>query len=433
MTTRALRSGPEMTPAGIPELQNRTLICSVLFIDIVEYSRKPVVEQSRLKDRLNALLSEALRGVAVNDRIILDTGDGAAISFIGDPEDALFVATALRDVMESSADGEHSPLSTRMGINLGPVRLVKDINGQPNIIGDGINVAQRVMTFARPGQVLVSRSYYEVVSRLSEESAKLFSYEGARTDKHIREHEVYAVGSVSQARRRSERSITEGTAETSAPDGARATSGTLERCGALLRRPAAATVLAVIAIVGIAFASRAVREPAETGRESAQSVTAKRQAEVAAMESKLPPIRGMPPEPAQLRLRPSTEAAAQAGIPSAEQGTREVAAADAPAKKTAKEKKPREKPPAPEGAAREPQRTAEAAVSSAPALLSVAVSPWGEVHVDGKLHGVSPPLQELELAPGRHRIEIRNTASQPHIVTVNAKAGERIRIKHKFE
>src|ERR1044071_7664259 len=111
------------------DLQNRTLICSVLFIDIVEYSRVPVVEQSQLKDRFNALLSEALRGVAVNDRIILDTGDGAAISFIGDPEDALFVGTDLRDAIAAQASGAGPELSTRMGINLGPVRLVRDING----------------------------------------------------------------------------------------------------------------------------------------------------------------------------------------------------------------------------------------------------------------------------------------------------------------
>ena len=66
-------------------------------------------------------------------------------------------------------------------------------------------------------------------------------------------------------------------------------------------------------------------------------------------------------------------------------------------------------------------------------MVSLAVAPWGEVHVDGKMHGVSPPLQELELSPGRHRIEIKNSASQPHVVTVNAKSGERIRIKHKFD
>src|SRR5687768_1288316 len=206
-----------MMPSGMSEFQNRTLICSVLFIDIVEYSRKPVVEQGTLKDRFNALLSDALRGVAVNDRIILDTGDGAAISFIGDPEDAIFVATALRDEIAAQAGSSAAELSTRMGINLGPVRLVKDINGQPNIIGDGINVAQRVMSFARPGQVLVSRSYYEVVSRLSDASSRLFSYEGSRTDKHIREHEVYAVGAIPGPQRRGEESAADARIARAAP------------------------------------------------------------------------------------------------------------------------------------------------------------------------------------------------------------------------
>src|SRR3954469_9652046 len=100
------------------DLQNRTLICSVLFIDIVEYSRKPVVEQIALKERFNELLSNALRGVAVNDRIILDTGDGAAISFIGDPEDALFVAAGLRDALAKETEEIDLDLGTRMGINL---------------------------------------------------------------------------------------------------------------------------------------------------------------------------------------------------------------------------------------------------------------------------------------------------------------------------
>src|SRR5205814_840128 len=43
------------------------------------------------------------------------------------------------------------------------------------------------------GQVLVSHSYYEAVSRLSDESSNLFTYQGPRTDKHIRDHVVYAL------------------------------------------------------------------------------------------------------------------------------------------------------------------------------------------------------------------------------------------------
>jgi hypothetical protein len=173
---------------------NRTFICSVLFVDIVAYSIKPVEDQIWLKERFNGLLSETIKDIAINDRIILDTGDGAALGFLGDPEDALFVAMELRDsVLKEQRDPSLS-LSLRMGINLGPVKLVKDINNQLNLIGDGINVAQRIMSFAEPGKLLVSRSYFEVISCLSQEYAKLFSYEGMQADKHIRKHRVYAVG-----------------------------------------------------------------------------------------------------------------------------------------------------------------------------------------------------------------------------------------------
>jgi class 3 adenylate cyclase len=173
---------------------NRTFICSVLFLDIVEYSKKSVEEQISLKERFNTLLSEIIKDIAVNDRIILDTGDGAAIGFMGDPEDALFVAMELRDSIQTEQADPSLPLAVRMGINLGPVKLLADINKQLNLIGDGINVAQRVMSFADPGKLLVSRSYYEVISCLSQEYAKLFNYEGLHADKHIREHGIYAVG-----------------------------------------------------------------------------------------------------------------------------------------------------------------------------------------------------------------------------------------------
>ena len=410
--------------AGMGEFQNRTLICSVLFIDIVEYSRKPVAEQSRLKDRFNALLSQALRGVAVNDRIILDTGDGAAISFIGDPEDALFVATGLRDVIAGLSEPGGPALATRMGINLGPVRLVKDINGQPNVIGDGINVAQRVMTFARPGQVLVSRSYYEVVSRLSEESSRLFSYEGARTDKHIREHEVYAVGAIPGVRRRLEDSAgTSAGHQIDAGGYARVAPRVRDGASAFLGRPRLVTVAAVISILGIALAARAYLPGEETIGVPATEVAAAGPAPAPDSTSPqpLPPIKGLPPEPA---------AAPAEGQPLAE-APPAGAASDRKAAPKAREK------PAPRAqvAQSEPAPPPPPPVyvpPPAPAAVSFAIAPWGEVHVDGRMHGVSPPLQELELTPGRHRIEIRNGGFAPHVVTVNAKPGQRLRIKHKF-
>jgi hypothetical protein len=172
---------------------NKTFICSVVFLDIVKYSKKPVEEQIILKERFNTLIAENLADIPVSDHIMLDTPDGMAIGFLGDPEDALFAAMNMRDSLNNEQSKFMPNLRVRIGINLGPVKLIKDINNHLNLIGDGLNVAQRIMSFAETGQLLVSRSYYDIVSCLSQEYAQLFHYKGARADKHIREHDIYAV------------------------------------------------------------------------------------------------------------------------------------------------------------------------------------------------------------------------------------------------
>lgn len=172
---------------------NKTTICSIVFLDIIDYSKKSVSEQIDIKNQFNHLINHSLKDVEQDDRIILDTGDGAAIAHMGSPEDALFVSLSIRDEILKSNIMTSMPLYVRFGINLGPVRVVRDINGQPKIIGDGINVAQRIMSFAKPNQILVSRSYYDVTSRLTQEISQMFDYSGLKHDKHVREHEVYAV------------------------------------------------------------------------------------------------------------------------------------------------------------------------------------------------------------------------------------------------
>jgi Adenylate and Guanylate cyclase catalytic domain len=172
---------------------NKTSICSIVFLDIIDYSKKPDAEQMEVKNQFNALINHALKDIAQNDRIIVDAGDGAAIACSGSPEDALFIALAIRDEILKNNAQSQVPMFVRFGINLGTVRVVSDINSRPNIIGDGINVAQRIMSFAKPNQILVSRSYFEITSRLSQEISQMFDYSGVKQDKHVREHEVYSV------------------------------------------------------------------------------------------------------------------------------------------------------------------------------------------------------------------------------------------------
>jgi hypothetical protein len=389
---------------------NRTFICSVVFLDMVEYSKKPVAEQIFFKERLNTLLTEALANVAPNDRIILDTGDGAALSFLGDPEDALYVSLSLREALE----GPQPPgpeLKMRLGINLGPVRLVKDINGQPNIIGDGINVAQRVMSFSEPGQIMVARSFYEVVSCLSEGYGRLFHYEGSRTDKHVREHEVYTVQATSASLQRA------ATTNPQRPQPSVSGAIVLDKLSQtamvvtdkLRRKPRLGTALAVVAILAVAVGLRLSRQPAAAPVASPPKVAAAPEKKPDAPSKPAAAPAKPATAPARIAAAPATPGAAQAK-PKSATATAKISPAD--------------------DAEETPAAVAKIA---APATVSFAISPWGEVYVDGRMRGISPPLRNVELTPGRHRIEIKNAKFPPHVVIVDAKSGGRIRIRHKFQ
>jgi len=172
---------------------NRTWLCTVLFMDIVDYSKLSVDQQMMVKQSFSTLVSDALRELPDDDAIKLDTGDGLAMCYLGAPEDVLYVAIGLRDAFIQVNAICETCYTVRMGINLGPIKIMEDINGNRNTIGDGINVAQRIMSFSQPNQLLVSRAYYDVVSCLSVENPGMFSYIGIHNDKHVREHAVYEV------------------------------------------------------------------------------------------------------------------------------------------------------------------------------------------------------------------------------------------------
>ena len=63
----------------------------------------------------------------------------------------------------------------RIGINLGPVKLVRDINGAPNAIGDGMNAGQRVMSFAAENLRVGGRIVYSTCSIEREENQAIVS------------------------------------------------------------------------------------------------------------------------------------------------------------------------------------------------------------------------------------------------------------------
>src|SRR5688572_5141674 len=419
---------------------NRTFICSVVFIDLVGYSKKPVTEQIRLKTSLTNNLSEAIKDIPVNDRIILDTGDGAAISFLGDPEDALFVTLSLREAMmreaaEAEADAPPDD-NVRMGINLGPVKLVKDINGHPNSIGDGINVAQRIMSCARPSQIVVSRSYYDVVSNLASEYAKLFTYEGSRTDKHVREHEIYVVGHHEGALQKAKDGMKDRASSTQSIPRRTASMPPLGSSTVTLTVPSfvqdkkkltiiAGGLAALVIVLGILVATKQPRSPGMT--------TASAPSEAKPATSPAP----KPPEPSSPDAKVLAPAPSPAVVPAPAPAADPAKAGDPT--KTAAAKPPGEapKPDAKADAAKGEAAKAAAAgtefKAAVPATLVFAVSPWGEIFVNGKSRGVTPPMKSLKLDPGKYKIEVRNTTFPVHAENLDLKARDEVTVRHRFQ
>lgn len=402
------------------EQDNKSIISSVLFLDIVEYSRKSVSEQIALKEGFNNFLSAAIRDVPLDDRIILDTGDGAAINFLGDAGDALRVALGMRESLLDVGAGMNPPLLVRMGINLGPVRLVKDINGLPNIVGDGINVAQRVMGFAAPGQILVSQSYFDAVSRLSQEYAGMFHYQGSRTDKHVREHEVYAIGYPGEF------VIT----QKNMAVGDRA----VTPLGRLLARFGK---VGQIADDGIVFLNasynqasaplRAVIKLAALGMGLAVLVVL-----IWKMTPRPAPDQQIPDQ--QMTVEPGA-VAAQSAVAQSAASARETgpsAGETSSGSETTKQAQLSQNKTRVKIARVRTLEETSAINTGAQAVVSLAVTPWGEIYLDGRMQGVSPPLAELQVVPGEHEIEIRNATFPVYKQKFQVQPNGKIKIKHKF-
>ena len=170
------------------------MLASFLFVDIVGFSKVPAARQHAFKAGLITVLHRHLSVLHRGDYRLRDTGDGALISFLNNPEHALYLALAIAEDLGQVAEGADISLGDlRTGINLGAVKESIDVEQRPNYVGDGINAAQRIMDFAQPGQITASRSFMEAVAHLDAGYAALFQHLGARADKHGREHELFAL------------------------------------------------------------------------------------------------------------------------------------------------------------------------------------------------------------------------------------------------
>ncbi|MDP2914892.1 MAG: PEGA domain-containing protein [Candidatus Aminicenantes bacterium] len=70
--------------------------------------------------------------------------------------------------------------------------------------------------------------------------------------------------------------------------------------------------------------------------------------------------------------------------------------------------------------------------ANASAFILLDIKPSGEVYVDGKMMGSSPPMEFVQVTPGRHKIEIKKSPFPVYTQTIDLKPSENIKISHVF-
>lgn len=158
---------------------------SVVVLRIAEFSRKPVAEQARLKERLEALVTFAIRPLPAGARIVLDAPEGVAIVVLGGPEAALDLAKRSQFVAED--------LRLCIGINHGPVMSALDALRGPGLIGDGLTAGVTLSNAAKPGRFVASRSFREALKASDADRVRELGAAGTYTDAQLRVHELFAL------------------------------------------------------------------------------------------------------------------------------------------------------------------------------------------------------------------------------------------------
>ena len=152
-------------------LQNETVEATVVFIDIcgftsISETRPPDEVVNMLNSLFDAMVKEILAQGGQVDKFI---GDAVMAIFRGNfhLDRAIDACLAVRTQVEKiSADGYHPKVST--GINTG--EMISGNIGSASlkrldftVIGDVVNVAQRLQSAAGPGQILIPEHAYDLV------------------------------------------------------------------------------------------------------------------------------------------------------------------------------------------------------------------------------------------------------------------------------
>jgi len=197
--SQMLRSlkGEDIT--GFEEIKTLTKTYHWFFTDIVAGSNPTIPTKNQVKKIivLNELIlrTETFSKRDPTSTVALPTGDGYAIGFSDSPEKPIHLAMELHKALNRYNESQrgHEKLLIRVGIDMGPVYVIKDINNMDNVWGPGIILTRRVMDLAGDMNIFASARIAEDILKLSAEYKKILHPIGSYNIKHGEELQLFNI------------------------------------------------------------------------------------------------------------------------------------------------------------------------------------------------------------------------------------------------
>jgi len=197
--SQMLRSLKGEDIAGFEDIKTLTKTYHWFFTDIVAGSNPTIPTKNQVKKIivLNELLlrTETFSKRDPQTTVALPTGDGYAIGFSDSPEKPIHLAMELHKALNRYNESQRGleKLLIRVGIDMGPVYVIKDINDMDNVWGPGIILTRRVMDLAGDMNIFASARIAEDVLKLSAEYKKMLHPIGSYHIKHGEELQLFNI------------------------------------------------------------------------------------------------------------------------------------------------------------------------------------------------------------------------------------------------
>jgi len=135
-------------------------LAAILVADVVGYSRLAGADEERTLARLRSLRGDNPAIAAHHGRIVKRTGDGSIIEFRSVVDAVRCAIEVQQGLIERNAGvPPEKRIEFRVGIHVGDV--VEENDG--DLMGDGVNVAARLESVAKPGAICLSEDAYRQV------------------------------------------------------------------------------------------------------------------------------------------------------------------------------------------------------------------------------------------------------------------------------